>query len=60
MEVEYVGPDGFVISPMNYTFLAVAFPIVVLIQWCLERWLIRRAILKFLKEEKPGRGPCDS
>ncbi len=51
-----IGPDGFVISRMNFTFLAVAFPIVVLIQWCLERWLMRRAILKLLEEEKPGRG----
>jgi hypothetical protein len=51
-----IGPDGFVISRMNFTFLAVAFPIVVLIQWCMERWLIRRAILRLLKDEKPGRG----
>jgi hypothetical protein len=54
--VPAIGPDGFVISRMNFTFLAVAFPIVVVIQWCLERWLMRRTILKLLKEEKPGRG----
>jgi hypothetical protein len=54
--VPAIGPDGFVLSRMNFAFLAVAFPIVVLIQWCLERLVIRRAILKLVKQERPGRG----
>jgi hypothetical protein len=51
-----IGADGFVISRMNFSFLVVALPIVFLVQWCLERWLVRRAILQLLKEERPGRG----
>jgi hypothetical protein len=51
-----IGPDGFVISRVNFTFLLVAFPAVALAQWYLERRLMRRAILQLLKEEKPGKG----
>ena len=51
-----IGPDGFVISRVNFTFLLIAFPIVVLVQWYLTRRLMRRALLQLLKEEKPGRG----
>jgi hypothetical protein len=54
--VPAIGPDGFAISRMNFSFLVIALPIVFLVQWCLERWLIRRAILQLLKDEKPGRG----
>jgi hypothetical protein len=54
--VPAIGADGFVISRMNFTFLVVAFPIIALVQWCLERWLMRRAILKLIKQEKPGKG----
>jgi YcxB-like protein len=54
--VPAIGADGFAISRMNFTFLVVAFPIVVLFQWALERRLVRRAILQLLKEEKPGKG----
>jgi membrane protein implicated in regulation of membrane protease activity len=54
--VPAIGADGFVISRVNFTFLVVAFPIVVLAQWFLERRLMRRAILQLLKEEKPGKG----
>jgi hypothetical protein len=54
--VPAIGADGFVISRMNFTFILVALPIVVLFQWCLERLLMRRAILQMLKEEKPGKG----
>src|SRR6185295_17893326 len=53
--VPAIGPGGFVISRMNFTFIVVALPIVFLFQWCLERWLMRRAILRLLKEEKPGK-----
>src|SRR5215208_1343974 len=51
-----IGPDGFVISRVNFTFLIIAFPIVALAQWFLERRMMRRAILRLLKQEKPGRG----
>src|SRR5215216_7230049 len=51
-----IGPDGFVISRVNFIFLAVAFPIVGLVQGFLTRRLMRRALLDLLKEEKPGRG----
>jgi hypothetical protein len=51
-----IGADGFVVSRVNYTFLVIAFPIVAVVQWFLERRLVRRAILQLLKEEKPGKG----
>ncbi len=54
--VPAIGRDGFVLSRMSFTFLALALPIVLVVQWCLERWLVRRAILRLLREEKPGRG----
>jgi hypothetical protein len=41
---------------MNVSFIIVALPIVFLVQWCLERWLVRRAILQLLKEERRGGG----
>ena len=54
--VPAIGSDGFVISRMNFTFLVIAFPIVALGQWVLERRMTRRLIRQLLKEEKPGRG----
>jgi hypothetical protein len=54
--VPAIGADGFVISRVSFTFIAVALPVVFLFQWCLDRWLIRRVILQLLKEEKPGKG----
>jgi hypothetical protein len=51
-----IGPDGFTISRVNFTFLLIAFPIVALAQYFLERRLMGRAILRLLKQEKPGRG----
>lgn len=51
-----IGPDGFVISRMNFTFLVIAFPVVILIQRFLERRLMRGAILHLLRNEKPGKG----
>jgi hypothetical protein len=41
--VPAIGPDGFVLSRINFTFLLVAFPIVILAQHFLGRWLMRRA-----------------
>jgi hypothetical protein len=54
--VPAIGADGFAISRVNFTFLVIAFPVVVLFQWFLERRLVRSAILQLLKEEKPGKG----
>jgi hypothetical protein len=51
-----IGSDGFVISRVSFTFLVIAFPIVALAQWFLERRLMRGAILRLLEQEKPGRG----
>jgi hypothetical protein len=51
-----IGPDGFVISRVSFTFLLVAFPAVALAQWYLTRRLMRRAILQLLKQEKPDKG----
>jgi len=54
--VPAIGADGFAISRVSFTFIAVALPSVFLFQWCLDRWVIRRTILQLLKEEKPGKG----
>jgi hypothetical protein len=54
--VPAIGADGFVISRVSFTFIVVAILIAFVFQWCLERWLIRRAILQLLKDEKPGKG----
>jgi hypothetical protein len=54
--VSAIGADGFVISRVSFTFILVAISIAFLFQWCLERWLIRRAILRLLEDEKPGKG----
>jgi len=51
-----IGPDGFVISRANFTFLIVAFPIVAFAQWLSETSLMRRTIRRLLAEEKPDRG----
>jgi YcxB-like protein len=54
--VPAIGPDGFVISRVSFTFLFIAYPTVALAQWFLERRLMRRALLRLVDEEKPGRG----
>jgi hypothetical protein len=51
-----IGPDGFVISRVSFTFILIAFPIVALAQWFLERRLMGRLIRRLLEEEKSGRG----
>ena len=51
-----IGTDGFIIARANFTFLAVAYPMVALIQWLLGRWATRRAILRGLKEVMPNKG----
>jgi YcxB-like protein len=54
--VPAIGADGFVISRANFGFLLIAFPIVAAAQWFLERRLMRKAILRLMNDEKPGRG----
>ena len=54
--VPAIGADGFTISRMSFGFIAVTLPVVFLLQWCLERWLVRRAIRQLLEEERPDRG----
>ena len=54
--VPAIGADGFAISRVSFTFIVVAIPITFLFQWCLDRWLVRRVILRLLKDEKPGKG----
>lgn len=54
--VPAIGADGFVISRVSFTFIVVAILIAFLFQWCLDRWLIRRTILRLLEDEKPGKG----
>jgi hypothetical protein len=54
--VPAIGPDGFVLSRVSFTFILVAFPVVAFAQWFLETRLMRRAIRRMLEEERPGRG----
>ena len=51
-----IGADGFTISRVSLGFIAIADPVVFLFQWCLERWLVRRAIRQLLREERPDKG----
>ena len=50
-----IGPDGFEISYVSFIWL-IPFPVLVVAAWIIERRQTRRAILEFMKEEKPGRG----
>jgi hypothetical protein len=54
--VPAIGADGFTFSRVSFTFIAIAVPVVFLFQWCLERWLVGRAIRQLLKEERPDKG----
>jgi hypothetical protein len=54
--VPAIGADGFAISRVSFGFIAITLPVVFLFQWCLERWLVRRAIRQLLEEERPDRG----
>jgi hypothetical protein len=51
-----IGADGFTVSRVSFTFLAVTFPVVALLTWYFERRQTRRVILEILKKEKPDRG----
>jgi hypothetical protein len=54
--VPAIGPHGFTISQVSFTFIAIAFPIAAFGQWLFETTLIRRTIRRMLQDEKPGRG----
>jgi hypothetical protein len=51
-----IGADGFVLSRVSFGFMLLAYPTVLLLQWFLERRLMRRAILTLIQEERPDRG----
>ena len=54
--VPAIGADGFTMSRVSLGFIAIALPAVFLFQWCLERWIVRRAIRELLKDERPDKG----
>ena len=54
--VTAIGADGFTLSPLSLVFIAVPLLIVFLLQWILERWVLRRVIRHLLKDERPDRG----
>jgi hypothetical protein len=54
--VPAINADGFHFTRIGFVFLAVTVPVMLLLQWVLERWLIRRFLRQMLKDERPGRG----
>jgi hypothetical protein len=54
--VPAIGADGFVISRISFGFILVATPFVFLLQWFLERLVVRHAIRSLIRDERPGRG----
>jgi hypothetical protein len=54
--VPAIGADGFVISRISLVFIVVTLAIVFLLQWGLERWVMRRVLRQLLKDERPDRG----
>jgi hypothetical protein len=54
--VPAIGADGFMFSRVSFAFIVISLLVVFLFQWCLERWLVRRAIGQLLKDERPDRG----
>ena len=54
--VPAIGPGGFALSRVSFSFLLVTFPVISALQWSLERRLLRKAILQLLDQEKPERG----
>ena len=51
-----IGADGFALSRVSFAFILVAFAIAALLQWLLEAPLMRVAIRRMLRDEKPDRG----
>jgi hypothetical protein len=54
--VPAIGADGFVISRISFGFILIATPFAFLLQWFLERLVVRHAIRSLLRDERPGRG----
>ena len=54
--VPTIGRHGLDLSQFSLGFLVVSFAIAVLLQYWLERWLLRRAIRQLLRDEQPDRG----
>ena len=54
--VPAISADGFTVSRVSFGFIAIAVPVAFLFQWCLERWLVRRAIRRLIQDERPDRG----
>jgi YcxB-like protein len=54
--VPAIGPDGVTLSRVSFTFIATSLLVALLLQWCLERWLVRHAIRQLLASERPNRG----
>ena len=57
--VPAIGPGGFDISKVSFTFILIAFPIAALFQWFFETWTMRRLLNRLLDDEKPERGQLD-
>ena len=51
-----IGSDGFVFTRGSFLFLAVTYPVILVLQWLIYRWLARRGILRLLKEYGPNKG----
>jgi hypothetical protein len=51
-----IGPGGFDISQVSFTFILIASSIAALFQWFFETRMLRRLINRLLDDEKPGRG----
>jgi len=54
--VPAIGADGFTLSRVSIGFMLVPLLVFFLLQWALERWLMRRAIRYLLRDERPERG----
>ena len=54
--VPAIGPHGITLSRVSLTFIFISLLVVFLLQWCLERSLVRHAIRQLLKDERPDRG----
>jgi len=51
-----IGAHGITLSRVSPTFIVISLLVVFLLQWTLDRWLVRRAIHQLLEDERPDRG----
>ena len=51
-----IGPHGIAWSQVSLRFIVTSLAIAYLLQWCLDRWLLRHVIRQMLKDERPDRG----